>query len=43
MLVLYLIISAEKFRFHFFSKQKTLQVKGGFEGTLLFIRSVNIY
>lgn len=42
MLVLYLIISAENFRFHFFSKQKTLQVKGGFEG-ILFIRSMNTY
>lgn len=42
-MLVYLIFSAENFRFHFFSKQKTLQVKGGFEGTLLFIRSMNIY
>lgn len=43
MLVLYLIISAENFSFRFFNKQKTLQVKGGFEGILLFIHSVNTY
>lgn len=43
MLVHYLIISAENFSFHFFNKQKTLQVKGGFEGILLFIRSMNTY